>query len=152
MDATNSRSARLKHSNSSKDSSSNLHHSQKPNSLVSARKYMNINLVQYQFVSTYSITLVASTWLSLSLLVINLTVCACVCMRWCMWVLFRWCGWVYTSNYASWCMSVLLFAYVCMLSAFWGIFAVKLWWINNLNLIYCKYACVEWNSSTRGMK
>ena len=34
------------------------------------------------------------------------------------WVLFRWCRWVYISNYARWCMSVLLFAYVCMLTAF----------------------------------
>ena len=39
-----------------------------------------------------------------------------VCM--CVWVLFCWCKWVYTFNFASWCMSVLLFAYVCMLTAF----------------------------------
>ena len=52
--------------------------------------------------------------------------CACRCVdvgvgagvwMW-VWVLFWWCGWVYTSNYARWCMSVLLLAYVCMLTAF----------------------------------
>ena len=41
-----------------------------------------------------------------------------------MWVLFCWCGWVYTSNYARGCMSVLLFAYVCMLTAFEDTFLV----------------------------
>ena len=54
-----------------------------------------------------------------------LQVCVCACARRCVcvrvhagvcvcvWVLFCWCKWV-----ASWCMSVLLFAYVCMLTAF----------------------------------
>ena len=34
------------------------------------------------------------------------------------YALFCGCGRVYTSNYASSCMSVLSFAYVCMLNAF----------------------------------
>ena len=59
-------------------------------------------------------------------------VCVCACVRAragvyvrvragvCMYVsvLFCWCKWVYTFNYASRYMSVLLFAYVCMLTAF----------------------------------
>ena len=51
-------------------------------------------------------------------------VCVLTCVRvragvwmW-VWVVFRWCRWVYISNYACFCMSVLLFAYVCMLPTF----------------------------------
>ena len=44
----------------------------------------------------------------------------CVCARTgvCVCVLFWWCRLVYSSNYASWCMSVLMPAYVCMFTAF----------------------------------
>ena len=60
-------------------------------------------------------------------------VCACVCrcvyvragVCLCVCVLFCWCGWVYTSNCASWCMSMLSFAYVYMLTIFWDTFLVK---------------------------
>ena len=43
---------------------------------------------------------------------VHVQVCVCVC------VLFWWCRLVYSSNYASWCMSVLMPAYVCMFTAF----------------------------------
>ena len=71
---------------------------------------------------------------TLLILIACVCVCVCACVRACalvqvyvrvragicmsVWVLFCWCKWVYTFNYASWCMSVLLFAYVCMLTAF----------------------------------
>ena len=50
-----------------------------------------------------------------------LSVCMCMCACRCVdvgVVLFWWCGRMYTCNYARWCMSVLFFAYVCMLTAF----------------------------------
>ena len=62
-------------------------------------------------------------------------VCVCACVRaggwmW-VWVLFWWCGWVYTSNYVRWCMSVLLFMFVC-LPLPRHFLCCKTWWITRI--------------------
>ena len=62
----------------------------------------------------------------------HVCMCACVCTAVCMCI----CVFL-VQNIAGWCMSVSLFAYVCMLTAFTRHFpCCKTWWIKNLNLNY----------------
>ena len=50
----------------------------------------------------------------------SMCVCVCVCSHACCW----YCGWVNTINYINWYMSVLLFAYACLLTTFQVTFLV----------------------------
>ena len=58
-------------------------------------------------------------------------VCVCVCTQVCMCIMCV----VLLVWMVVWCMSVLLFAYVCMFTTFWDTFCCcKTWQIKNLNL------------------